>query len=58
MEDALIEQSRQPELRRLPWHKPQLERLVVRLDTKAETKGGSAADGPSAFDLFVGPVVD
>ncbi len=34
----------------LPWHKPQVLRLVINLDTD-EAKGGSSADGPGAFDL-------
>jgi len=57
MEDALIEESAQPELTpRQPWHKPILNRLVVSLDTQVG-KPGSVADGDQP-DRLVGPVID
>lgn len=58
MDEVFIEQRKQLGANKgLPWHKPQLERLVVSLNTKAEPKGGSASDG-GTFDRLIGPPVD
>ncbi len=51
--DRLTEQEA-PELP--TWRKPEVQRLIVNLDT-ANPKGGSAADGGS-FDGFVGAPSD
>jgi hypothetical protein len=41
-------EAKQTELQtkeRLPWHKPEVRRLVIRLDTGMPFKAGSQADG-------------
>jgi hypothetical protein len=59
MENGLIEHQMQSQPnRRLPWHMPDVQRLVVNIDTGGEPKPGSAADGPGAFDRTVGGQVD
>ena len=59
MENGLIERRMQTQAnQRLPWHKPEVQHLVVSIDTGSELKPGSAADGPGAFDRTVGPVED
>ena len=34
---------------RLPWHTPEIQRLVVTLDTKNDTGSGPDAEGLSTF---------
>jgi hypothetical protein len=54
MENGLIEHRMQTQAnQRLPWHKPEVQRLVVSIDTREPEKLGSAEDG-AVFNRVVG----
>ncbi len=52
---ALTDQNAIELSKRLPWHRPDVQLLVVALDTASETKGGSAADAGTMDRIVGGP---
>lgn len=42
-----IEQAETKIEERLPWHKPEVQRLVISIDTRIAQQPGSSEDGPT-----------